>query len=449
MEINITYSTISLVILILLLIRQVKVWRFRVFLSPGFYFAAFWILGVFGLTLFASVDMIPLMYPEYIDELNILIGFTGLCFLLYTSWGRKKINEEAISVKYISQTLFNVLSIILLIAALYDFIRLGGNLNMGEARNNLREIEASRPTWIGYIETLSLPLSIYAGYKLFGNLLAKKKESFVVTFSLLLPLLANLFFSICVGGRVHFIYAFLYYLIGASLAIPFNQVFSQLKKPLLLLLVASVILITFISSVAAQRAEYMSGDVNEKQAYFEERYGALGFMYGPVEYMVASYYGYQFRRDDAVDLENLGYGKYTFNGFINWTIPFASQFGAGDLSIAKAFDVYYDNLETYDYERIAFECTHSAYIPLVKDFGASAFLFIVIALLTFLSHYLFVKIQQKRTIKYACSLFIFFLFWNYWVKSNYLGSLSSSILIPFYGFAIVDIVVYFSKGKQY
>lgn len=449
MEINITYCIISVVILVLLLIRQLKVWKFRVLMSPGFYFAAFWILGVLGVTLFATLNMIPVVYPEYIDELNILVGFTGLCFLLFTKWGRNKVNEDTIRINFTTRTVFNTLSIILLFAAFYDFIRLGGNLNMGAAREAVHENVSTRATWIGYIETLSLPLSMYAGYKLFNILIYKKTETLVGVLFLILPLFSNLIFSINVGGRVHFIYAFIYYLVGAAFAVPLNKPIAKLKKPLFMLAISSLILLSFISSVAAQRTEYYRGKIDEKQAYFESEYGMLSFLYGPVEYMMITYVGYQFRRDDAVDLDELGYGRYAFNGFINWTLPFAGQLGMEDVSIANAFDIYYDNQETYDFERIAYNCTHSLYIPLVKDFGNSTMLYVVIAIISFISHYLFVQIQRKEVINKACSLFLYYLFWIYWVKSNYYGTLSSSVLIPFYGFVIIDIVGYFSKEKQY
>ncbi len=430
-----------------MVLRQIRVWKYRVFLSPGFYFGAFWIFGVFGVSLFSALDMIPMPYPEYVDELNLLVGFTGLCFLLYTSWGRKKINEDAIVVNFSTQGIFNFLSVILLLAAFADFMRLGGEINMGAAREALHESQASRPTWIGYIETLSLPLSVMAGYKIALSLISKVKVSFINKCFLLLPLLANLLFSVSVGGRVHFVYAFITYLLGSSFAIPLKMRLSQLKKPLLMLCLAIVVIITFISAVAAQRSEFYRGDVDEKQAYFEEQYGALGFLYGPVEYMVASYIGYQYRRYDAVDLDNPGYGQYTFNGFINWTIPFSGQLEMEDVSIAKAFDIYYDNQETYDYERIYYFTTHSCYIPLVKDFGTSYMLYIVIALVAFISHYLFVQIQRRSVIKYASTLFFYYLFWNYWVKSNYYGTLSSTILIPFYGFLLIDIFNLFMKSR--
>lgn len=438
--VNPLYSSITVVILILLVMRQISVWKYRVFLSPGFYFGAFWIFGVFGVSLFSMLDMIPMTYPEYVDELNILIGFTGLCFLLYTSWGRKKINQDAIVVNFTTQQIFNILSVILLLAAVADFLRLGGQFNMGAAREALHENQASRPAWIGYIETLSLPLSVMAGYKIATTLMHKTKLSIANKIFLILPLVANFFFSVSVGGRVHFVYAFITYLIGCSLAMPMKLRLSQLKKPIIMLTIAIVLVISFISMVAAQRSQYYLGRVDEKQAYFESKYGALGFLYGPVEYMVASFIGYQYRRYDAVDLNELGYGQYTFNGFINWTIPFSGQLGLEDLSIAKTFDIYYDNQETYDFERMFYFTTHSCYIPLVKDFGTSYMLYIVIALLTYISHYLFVQIQRRSVIRNACSIFLYYIFWNYWVKSNYYGTLSSTVLVPLYGFIIIDLV---------
>ena len=172
----------------------------------------------------------------------------------------------------------------------------------------------------------------------------------------------------------------------------------------------------------------------------------MSFLYGAISYIQPSYLGYQYRRDDAVDLNNLGYGKYTFNGFINWELPFSGRFGLKNSSIAHLLGIYYHNQETYDFTRDYYYVTHSAYIPIIKDFGFKG-AFIAIFFIVFITHTLFIKIQERSEIKYATTFFFFYLFFDYWSRSNFYGSLSSSILIPLYSFLLIDIINFITHKK--
>ena len=438
-----------LVILTLLVIRQIKVWKLRVFLSPGFYFGFLWMLGVVGIMIFANAELIPLAAPEHINELMSFIGFTGLCFLILTKKGYSTINHEAVSVEYTSWKIYKVLSILLISVAIFEFVRLGANFNMGNMRAMIHETVANRSILVSYVEVVAIAISIWAGYKAMKLIVLGGKQHILTILFLVLPLLSNLIFSMSKGGRVDFVYCFSYYLIGAVLSLPINKKLSNLKKPIIVISLSAVIIMAFISGVASQRAENSTGKLSDKEIFFEENYGGfLSVLYGPIEYMTESFIGYQYRRDDAVDLTQLGYGRYTLNGFINWTLPFAGQFGLGDASIAKALDIYYDSQETYDFHRIAYFVVHSCYIPIVKDFGPrGAYVFIFI--LVYIAHWLFVRIQQRKRIVYSTTFYLYFLFWEYWVKSNYYGTLSQSVLLPLYGFLIVDILNYcFTPRRQ-
>ncbi|MBP3440216.1 MAG: hypothetical protein J6K24_03065 [Tidjanibacter sp.] len=437
----------TLIILTLLVIRQIKVWKLRVFLSPGFYFGFLWILGVVGIIIFTKAELIPLESPENMDELMSFIGFTGLCFLILTKKGYSTVSKEPISINFTSWKIYGVLSCILILAAVAEFMRLGGNLNMGLAREMMHDNIVNRPNWINYAITLAPPLSIWAGYKAMLLMVEKVRTPITSVILLLLPLLANLIISITMGGRVNFVYCFAYYLIGAALSLPIRRSLKALKKPLIIIACGAVALSAFISGVASQRAEHYDDMLSDKQVYFNENYKALEFLYGPIEYMTVTFIGYQYRRDDAVDLNKLGYGRYALNGFINWTLPFSGQIGLGDASIAKGLGIYYDNQETYDFKRIAYNCTHSCYIPIVKDFGpigAYPFIFFMV----YIAHSLFIGIQRKRTIWYSTRFYLFLLFWEYWVKSNYYGTLSSSVLISLYGLVILDLANYFFSPRK-
>lgn len=442
---NIIYAYIALTVISLLILYQVKVWRLRVFLSPGFYFGVVWLFGVLGCVIFSPIGLMLEQYPEYIDELNILVGFTAFCFLLLTPKGHMKINQSPVEMRFCSWRVFKWLSIILFIAALWDFARLGGNLNMAASRQNLHEIQSSRSMLISYATTLATPLSILAGYFIMKILFYGQKISYIKWFFLSLPLLANLIFSINVGGRVDFVYAFINYLLGASLALPLKASLKRLRKPLSLIALGGLVVVIFITVVASKRDEYNSGET-PMEIYLKQQSPLLGLLFGPIQYVQSSYIGYQYRRVDAVDENNLGYGKYTFNGFINWTLPFSNLIGLGDASIAKYFDIYYYNQETYDYQREYYYTTHSGYLTLIKDYG-NKFSCVIIAILCIISHNLFVGIQSRKKICHATSIFLFYLFCNYWLKMNFYGTLSNTVLIPLYGFLLIDLFA-FLFGKK-
>lgn len=443
---NYYISVITLIILIWLIIREVSIWKLRVLLCPGFYFGIIWSFGALGVTLLSPIGLLFDPNPEYINELNILVSFTALCFIFWSKKGRNKINENPININISLFRVYKVLAIVFFLAALSDFIRLGGNINMGAARDNLQQIQQNRSIFVNYALTLALPLSIYAGNYLMKRSANKIKISIIDLLFLITPLIGNLIFSINVGGRVNIVYSFAYYLMGAAFALPCNFNLKLYKKPILFIMASSVLIMLFISSVANQRQKYNQGVRNEIEVFLNAKSPLLGAVFGPIQYIVASYNGYQLRRIDAVDPYKLGYGMYTFNGFINWTLPFSSQIGLGDFSIAKTFDIYYYNQETYDYQRELYYSTHSCYLTIIKDFGFWGAL-ICIFLLTMISHKLFVKIQSKSSINRAYSIFLFYLFWNYWAQSNFYGSLSLTVLIPLYGFLIIDITNFIAKRK--
>ena len=436
---NELYVISTSVILVFLILRQLQVWRWRCLISPGFYFGVLWILGVIGVYLFAELEIFPVSFPEYLDELNIYVGFTGLCFIYFTPKGRNMVLNEGINFTFLPNfRLYFCLSSFLLIVALSTFISSGADFNMGAARERMHETLENQSVIVGYAQSLSAVLSICAGY-VFGNLFnGKVRLSLFRKAVYLFPIVSGLLFSIYLGGRVNLVYAIVEYIIGFSLAIPIMPKKKINRKIFIYVFSSLFIVSSFISLVAAQRQKHQGG-ASYQYNLVSEISPIMFLAYGPMEYMVASYLGYQYRRDDMVDLTNLGYGSYTFNGFINWTIPFAARFGLEDVSIAKTFDIYHDAQASYDYKRMYYYTTHSCYTPIVQDFGKIGALFLII-FLTYISHMLFVSIQKCRTVKYATRLFLFYLFLFYWVKSNYYGYFMNSVLVVLYGFLIIDIL---------
>jgi len=294
MNIFIAYTV--LLILVLLIIKQIKVWKWRCLLSPGFYFGLLWSFGVFGAPLFSVAGYLPLIYPEYLNELNILVGYTGLCFLILTKNGRERIpNKQKITLNFIpKKNVLTIISLILFITALYAFISNGANFNMGQARVLMHKTEESQSTLIGYVQTLSLPLSICYGY-LWGRIYASNYNmSNQMKIISLLPLLSNFLFSLYLGGRVNLIYTLLQYVIGFCLYIPIYTFKKTSKKIFASLIIGAIIVSSFISAVAAQRQGYYGGTAEQFKTINKNNM-IMEILYGPIEYMTASYLGYQFR----------------------------------------------------------------------------------------------------------------------------------------------------------
>lgn len=444
-------SIVALIINIMLVVKQIKIWKLRVFLSPGFYFGILWSFGLLGVVILHPVGLLFEKNPQYIDELSVYVGFTALCFWLLTSKGKDKVNLETINMVFPKQV-FNFLSFIMMIMAVYEFVRTGASWeNMGGARLAVHETQASRSFIVNYGFIVSASLSIISGHEL---MLRLSKQSIYKGFSIILlfPLFSNLLMSISVGGRVNFTYSMTYYLLGAAFVFDLKGSFAHTlktyKRQIVIILLSLMIVVGFITYIGNQRSIYSKERTDYAEQYLSEISPVLGVIYGPVNYVIASYDGYQLRRVDAVDPDHLGYGRYTFNGFINWTLPFAGQLGLSNFSIAKLLGIYYFNQETYDYERERYYTTHSCYIPIFKDFGYWGS-FLCIIFLTVIAHNLFVKIQSRKKIKYCCSLWFYLLFWDYWVKSNMYGTLSASVMVSLYGLLFVDIIILvFSSYKK-
>lgn len=430
-----------------LVLYSIKVWHWRCLLSPGFYFGLIWFLGAVGSMLFFELGIFNIVSEKNVKELYDFVSFTGLSFIFFTWMFRNKVDKnKSIRINLLAKySWFKATSVIVLIVSLMTFIHAGGSFNMGASRVAMHDNVEEQSVLTGYAQILTLPLSIIAG-SLIGNLLQKKiRMSLIDKLFLFLPLLANLMFSIYLGGRVNFAYGIIQYGIGFCLTLKINQSRAISRKIFLIAFVAGVFLSVFISLVAAQRQTVQLG--NSNQYDLVARKGILyAVAYGPMEYMNATFVGYQYRRDDAVDLENLGYGKYTFNGFINWTLPFANRYGLGKFSIADILNMRYHNQETYDYRRKNFYYTNSCYIPLVKDFGPKG-TYVAIFFIVWIAMHFFIKIQNKKEIKWASSIFLYYLFLEYWMKSNYYGTLSNTIMMLLYGLLLFDLLSYISRKK--
>ena len=445
---ELSLDIINLVAQVTLVVYSVKVWHWRCFLSPGFYFGFIWTFGIIGYRLFKEIGVLIIVSEKNIVELNCFVLFTALCFIFFTWRSRDKVNKESnVTIDLLNNyAWYKFISCVVLLIAIYTFLNAGASFDMAASRSAMHENVKNQSVFTGYGQAIAIPLSIIAG-SIIGKLMLKKIQlNFFDKIFLFIPLISNLLFSIYLGGRVNFVYGFIQYGIGFCLTLNINQESFISKRIFKIAIFSIIFLSSFISFVAAQRQQHHEGNSATYQL-IAEKSKIYAMLYGPLEYMAASYNGYQYRRDDAVDENDLTYGTRTLNGFINWSLPFASRVGLEKFTIADALDVRYDNQETYDYSRDYYYTTHSCYIPLVKDFGPTGIYF-AIFFLTWISNYLFIKIQNKKTIKWASSIFLYYIFLEYWMKSNFYGTLSGSIIVTLYGLLLFDIINYFNRANN-
>ena len=439
-ELNLFQFQVSIILLIVLLYYEWRIWKIRCLISPAFYFAIIWLMGSIALIILHQFDVYVEAHPEYLNELNLYVCFTAVCFIIISGFGKNKITKGNIELHFFhDETFFAFLSIIYFLGSLVEFIAFGANFNIANSRLVSHVNIANRYSIIAIISNLSIPLSVFAGYKIISKIVLRQKYNLFESILYLLPLFSSLIFSINLGGRVEITYSFVRYIVGGVLALEKNVKFYNIKKIIISFLLIVFMIIIYIYINGSLRTKD-SNNINQYtlNLYLRKYSPLLVPLQEPMLYALSSYNGYQYRRIDAVDLTHLGYGMYTFNGFINWTLPFLGRFGLKNLSIAKLFNIYYDVKETYDYERIFYFTTHSCYLTIIKDFGQYG-AFGGILLLTIVAHFVFVCLQTRQEYKYSYYLWPYFLFFEYWCKSNFLGTLSSSVLNSLLGFLMVDI----------
>ena len=401
-ELNVFQFQLSIILLIVLLYYEWRIWKIRCLISPAFYFAIIWLMGSSSLLILHQFDVFVEAHPEYLNELNLYVCFTAFCFMIISSFGKNKIVKDNIELNFFcDENFYAFLSIIYCLGALAEFVAFGANFNIAKSRLISHINSANRYSIIAYVSKLSIPLSVFAGYKFVSKIVLRQKYNLFEFILYLLPLLSSLIFSINLGGRVDITYSFVRYIVGGVLALGKNVKYYNIKKLIIYFLLTAILIILYIYVNGSLRTKN-TNNINQYtlNLYLKKHSSLFVPLQEPMLYALCSYNGYQYRRIDAVDLTHLGYGIYTFNGFINWTLPCLGRLGFKNLSIAKLFDVYYDVKETYDYERIFYFTTHSCYLTIVKDFGQYG-AFGGIVLLTIIAHSVFVCLQTRNEYKYA------------------------------------------------
>jgi hypothetical protein len=258
----------------------------------------------------------------------------------------------------------------------------------------------------------------------------------------MITFLITLIYVFTIGGRNPLAVGIKLYVFGLAFSLPF-QLYGRIKRKVVLTMLFVIVAFGLFSTfVGNQRDQVSSGYAYIQPSSDKMNSIVLNNFSGIMDYMGAHYSGYQLRRADTFDPQNLGYGIYTFNGLFNFSIPFSSFLGfrgtLGDLLGFPVNELSYYRLAQLN--KSSFWTTRSVYIEMICDFGVKG-VYIFIFFFTFYTHTLFLTLFSKRFNK-ALKLLLIYICFTYWASSNFQSAYSNNLLVSFLAFWLFD---YFQK----
>ena len=406
---------IAIVAHIFSLILIIKNWGIRSLSYPGFFFSGLWFISTISEWYLVKLDYTPTPNPEYIDELNILSGYTSLCFAIISFWGVKYKNHDfLINIVSDVNKFVNFLHL-MLVATLANFIVSGASLSFAQNRMNLvsdlNHIGKSYTFFDSIVSIIVSPLIFYniaVGKELSNRLLYNSKR--VSYFVIVEPLLLTIISSLSIGGRNPIVKTLKEYISGFGIGISKPISKKGVKKTTIMLFFTILLFSGFSTFVSRERNELNGVNIKEYDSEI------ASFFSGIMEYMSCHYWGYQLRRTDFSSGENKTYGIATFYGLGNISIPFSSTIGIKG-NLWNLFGVDYDPLDVYKSQVEGFYTTSSVYSLLVRDFGPN-FVFVVIFLLVIISQYIYISLF-KNVKSTAISIIPYLCVFIFWSSSNF------------------------------
>jgi hypothetical protein len=437
------------IILVLNILIQLKLFKFKAFLHPSMFFCIVWIISMPSYLVLSEID--PVMatkFPEYVDELNFYILFTGICFIVFSLFNHSKVqNSDSNWDISLFGYLFKSIVLFSIFGSFLFWISTGASLSIGSNRATFVEGMMDSYEYGGQfgflfsiasvLNSLMLPCAIFVGF--IGSKWVFKNEKYNDNIIwLVLPIISYLLYSAAIGGRNPLFWGVRYHILGFGLGALSNINYkSNLRKVVLYGFLFFLLVNTYSTFVATDRAKVNEYDIISQSLWIE--YPLLEPFSGVIEYMAFHYMGYQYRRYDYVD-DELTMGAKTFSGALKATIPLSSTFGInitiGDLigvkNIYQIQDIMYSNREWR-------ETTFTSYIILYDDFGyLGVFVFLIVFI--WISQLVFVDWFTK-THKGFMSIFPIFMIWCFWTNTNFDPFTASSFMPIVYVFLLIDFIL--------
>ncbi|KAF0200321.1 MAG: hypothetical protein FD170_3579 [Bacteroidetes bacterium] len=441
-------SLITTILLVILLIRFYQVWGMKMLMHPGLYFNLIWLTSVISQWYLTKIELALLPFPEFADELNIFVGFTALCFLIFLSHGKRKSAQPATPLNYVySVKFYQILAFVSLLSAFFMFFASGASFNLAETRlsgpaNNslISGGNKSGLYIIAQIATSFNPLmSIFAGY-LIGMKIQRKEVLISSYFWLLAPFMIALIFMFTSGGRNPLAVGLKVYLLGFAFSMP-QLLISKLRNKIFKYIFLILFGFTLFSTAAAVQRQIKMQSYNKFLDATNYDSKIIFAFSGILEYMSAHYWGYQLRRVDSMEPE-LGWGYNTFYGVIDAGIPFSGLMGINSSLVNLLGIEEQDYLSSYNSGKEGSYTTTSVYLAIVKDFGVPG-AFVFIFFFAFYTQWLFTRAMRKKYFK-ATNIFFLYLCFQFWASSNF-GSAYNSNFSVFNLFILFFVFDYMQK----
>lgn len=404
---------------ILTLCVIVKVWRWNALAHPATYFSGIWLVSVLSEWYLLEKGVAILIEQSLIDELNIFSLYTSLCFLFFSiAFRKKKIKEIYISIVNNRKRFVYYLYFCLFLVVINFFIK-GASLSFGQNRlkytgDNAHVLNDATPV-DALISIFTSPLlffTIFTGIEVARVIMNRSKLNLSKS-TLCLPFFITFINSLIIGGRNPIAISIKQYLFGIGLGISSYYLLKRQKVKIYKLIFVFVIGFSLMSTMIAQDRVETFGF---SKTTIEEEPAFISMFSGVMDYMSAHYWGYQLRRMDVANGENLEYGLCTFYGLGNISIPFSGILGLNG-NLWEWLGVDYKTNDVYLSEVEGYYTTSTIFSLLVRDFGIPGIYFAIL-LLTLLSHIVFVRTINRKHCT-ALSLIPIILVLTYWSSSNF------------------------------
>ena len=401
------------------LLLFVKVWKWKVFAHPGFYFSGIWLVSVISEYYLLSVGKAILIDQALIDELNIYSAFTSFCFLLFVGLGKGKksidfriniVRSKEVFLKYLYLCLALVVFNFILKGASFSFgrNRLAYTGNMAHVMNDASAIDSI----ISILTSPTIYFTIFMGVEIARYFMENSQLHFSKK-ALALPFLMTFLNALMIGGRNPIAISVKHYLFGIGMGLSTYFLHGKQKKKIVRFVLIIFIGFSLFSTLVAEGRRQVFGF---STVVVENESKLMSTFSGVMDYMSAHYWGYQLRRNDFSSGNDLKYGICTFYGLGNLSIPFFFFFGL-EGNVWKWLGVDYNPQEVYLSGVEGFYTTSTIYALLVRDFGVNGTYF-AIFFLVIITQFIFVRALKKEH-RTALSLIPIIMVFTYWSSSNF------------------------------
>jgi hypothetical protein len=449
-------SSILLVVLLICFAIQFSIYRIKILLHPSFWFFIIWIFSVLSFDLINNIGIINIVfYEDILEELFVYVGFTAICFALFSLISYKNYHKIVIPWAFkINNNLYQRFTLVIFLIVLFNTL-LFSSTNVVENREKILQtaLETSNtgsvsPTrfLLNMVLAFNTPLLIIN-----GKLIAEYFEDFIYNnnhrkfnYYLLLPLLSEILKTFSSGGRAGLFTTFIIIFLGFAIGV-FTSDIKSITKISMGLRYAFIFFICFSlysNFVNSKRSE----EVGSSENIFEDRWNNFPYLKpfsGIIEYLIDHYPGYQLRRIDSAEPEP-ALGRYSLAGITNPGIPILSQIVGVPLSIQTLFNIKANDVVAASNKSVEenlpwSRTTATVYKNLYDDWGYKG-TFFAIALLTYLTQVVFNRVFKNPHISIT-SFFLLYLstlFWSITIFSHVI--VQNWFINTFYAFFVFDVI---------